>query len=144
MRNLRSPTDPQKDLFKIPSNGVDCIISRTSTLPASRNRDKKQRPKSEIYNGFTSLRTTKAIKGDADIPQKEAKKVARSRSLHAPKKPPRDFSIRQTSTLPCSDKRDAVSPVNQMTSITPVRPAPPAPFVTFNKKSTTAKHANPG
>ena len=134
-RNLQSPTEPHTEAYSIPSNGFDCIITRTSTLPATRTRDKKQRPKSEIYNGFTSLRTTRTAKADQGTIQKENKRVTRSKSLHAPKKPPRDFSTRPTSISPCGKVEDTKLSVGQMTSLTPTRPAPPVPLMSFNKKN---------
>ena len=142
-RNLQSPTDAQEK-YNIPSNGFDCIITRTSTLPGRRNQDKKERPKSEIFNGFNSLRAARLTNGEHGHLQKETKRVVRSKSLHAPKKPPRDFSMRPTSTSPCGEiKEEKLSVDHQSTHFTPARPAPtrpapPAPSATANKRNQTS------
>jgi len=136
-QNLQSSTN-EGDTFNIPNNRFDCIITRTSTLPT---RDKKERPKSEVYNGFSSLRAARLANGERVYSQKESKKVVRSRSLHAPKKPPRDFSMRPMSTSPSGDIKEDSPAVPKLTStITPTRPAPPAPFATFSKRSQTGQN----
>ena len=133
-QNLQSSTN-EGDTFSIPSNKLDCIIARTSTLPS---RGKKERPKSEVYNGFSSLRAARLANGERVNSQKESKKVVRSKSLHAPKKPPRDFSMRPMSISPCGDIKEDSPAVPKLTSaITPTRPAPPVPFATFSKRNQT-------
>ena len=135
-RNLYSTNDFHEK-YNTPSNGFDCIITRTSTLPGTRNQDKKERPKSEIFNGFSSLRAGRIANGERVHTQKESRKVIRSKSLHAPRKPPRNFSIRPTSTSPCGDIKEHQSTASHLTTITPTRPAPPVPPLAemFNKKS---------
>ena len=144
-RNLQSPTDTQEK-YNIPSNGFDCIITRTSTLPGTRTREKKERPRSEIFNGFNSLKAARLTNGEHSHPQKESKKVVRSKSLHAPKKPPREFSMRPTSTTPCGEIKEEKLSVDQLTHFTPTRPAParpapPAPLTTVNKRNRASSNS---
>ncbi|XP_065058616.1 uncharacterized protein LOC135686339 isoform X1 [Rhopilema esculentum] len=116
-----------------------------ATLPSSTGLIKKQRPKSEIYNGFNSLRSMKATKVDEEQLRKESKKVSRSKSLHAPKKPPRELPLRQAPTPPSLESNETK---DQAASISPSRPAPPIPMLSFNKKgpaskpTTTSVHQN--
>ena len=107
-----------------------------ATLPSSTGLNKKQRPKSEIYNGFNSLRSMKATKVDEEQLRKESKKVSRSKSLHAPKKPPRELPLRQAPTPPSLESNETK---DQAASISPSRPAPPVPMSSFNKKGPALK-----
>ena len=147
-----NPSPNEKQEYKT-SNGLDDTVNRRSTLPGKVRE--KQRPRSEIYNGFTSLRPVKPAKVDVEVLKRDSKKLGRSKSLYSPKKPPRDLPIRPAPPPPSkqgpkdlqSPRAEQVSPhveqissrVEQIASVSPTRPAPPAPIQSFNKKDPTAR-----
>lgn len=147
-----NPSPSEKQEHKT-TNGVDDSVNRRSTLPGKVRE--KQRPRSEIFNGFSSLRPVKPTKVDVEVLKKDSKKLGRSKSLYSPKKPPRDLPIRPAPPPPSkqgpkdlqsprteqvSSRVEAISPrVEQIASVSPTRPAPPAPIQSFNKKEQTVR-----
>ncbi len=119
---------------KEPIIGIDIPPPPKTAPPPKPVR--KQRPTSEIYNGFSSLRSVKTAKVDVDSMKTESSKLSRSKSLYSSKKSSlsRENPVRPAPPPPSYLQREKKSLDRLSGSISPVRAAPSLPFTSFNKK----------
>ncbi len=95
---------------------------------------RKQRPASEIYNGFSSLKSVKTTKVDVEGMKNDASSLGRSKSLFSTKKSTsRDNPVRPAPPVPSHSSKDKSG--HPYVTVDQVRPAPPKPLTSFNKKA---------